>query len=184
MLKLTHARITFGNGAMHTISLLLILLSLLTILVNGLPAENFGGRFIPYKRQNNVNATTTIFESNPTSTVIMGNSTMAGQLGKVVAPGRTAFVLVNQNSTVTLSEGNTTSVVAKSISHTVTTAIFPTAGNNTVAKRSWDESQVRFPIPQPSTTATSDRRKTQRTPSTMQGSTRAIPTLWPTIDEN
>jgi hypothetical protein len=168
---------------MYTISPLLIFLSLLTILANSLPAENFGSRFIPYKRQNNVNETTTIFGSNSTATVIIGNSTMAGQLGKVIVSSHTTFVLVNQNSTVTLSGGNTTSVIATSISHTVTPAIFPTAWNNTVAKRFRDESQVQFPIPQPPTTATRDRRKTQGIPSTMQGSTRAIPTLWPTIDE-
>lgn len=169
---------------MYRISPLLILLSLLTVLVDSFPAENLGSRFIPYKRQNNVNATTTIFASNSTATAIIGNSTMVGQIGKVVAPSLTAFVLVNQNSTVTFSGGNPTSVVAKSVSHTVTPALFGTAGNNTLTKRSWDEPRVQFPIPQPPTTATSDRKNTQGSSSRTQDPPGAIPTIWPAMDES
>ena len=123
-------------------------------------------RFMPYKRQNTENVTT--------STIFFGTTSMVGEISTIIAFNQTVTVFVAQNSTFgfqgTATGGNSIPLILPTGS-----SILPTGGGNgTLGKRFFNAAQLKFY--EPTTTTSSGRKSFITLPSTVQGSTR--PTTW------
>lgn len=152
---------------MLTLAPLIFCLTIFATVITGLPAKDQGKRYIPYKRQNIGNVTTT--------TIFVGTTSMVGEISTSVFLNQTATIFIGQNTTLEIVPGTATGGNPIPMIPTAGVPMVSQGVNDTIVKRFFNYPQMK--LYEPTTTASRARKSFMTISSTVQGSPTARPTL-------